>query len=104
MTNLPNQSTKHNPPEFLPGDVVVLTHQKYKDVLLEVVGFSSDPELLKVKSLKTALCGYVFIADLRHATVAEIKAKRRLAASVALFVSDVEMYYQRALESQKEVS
>ncbi|MDS7935646.1 hypothetical protein RMB03_17505 [Acinetobacter sp. V91_7] len=104
MNNLSNQSTEHNPPEFLPGDMVVFTHQKYEDVLLEVVGFSSDPELLKVKRLKTALCGYVFIENLRHATVAEIKAKRRLAALVILFVSDIEMHYQRALESQKEVS
>ena len=92
--------------DFLVGDVVVVTSLKFSDDLLTVVLIMDKPHLIHP-------C--VFVEDsngnpdlfgaplLRHATPAELKAKKRLDHLVALFVSDlddVETYHRRAVVAQ----
>ena len=92
---------------FSAGDVVVLIGEGTKDVLLEIVNHMYTPNMYRVKILESGNFGPVFKDDIRHATTAELKAKKRLPPPAALLVSglnDVEKYHQRAIAAQGEVS
>ncbi|MGX4757153.1 hypothetical protein [Acinetobacter baumannii] len=107
MTNLTEHKCKNKCPEFKGeqcnhclvqgenvvlfsnGDYVVFIGNKFKDVLLEVVKPSSDPELIYTKIVKTGQCGPVFKADIRHAKPEEIQANCRLTTSNTRTLEDM---------------
>ncbi|HCW5857288.1 TPA: hypothetical protein OXR44_003112 [Acinetobacter baumannii] len=80
-TNLSNQTTERNQPEFLVGDVVVLTPQGSKDYLLEIIDYKYTNDLFRVKVISSGACGPIHKSQIRHATVAELNAKRRLTSA-----------------------
>ncbi|WON79135.1 hypothetical protein OK024_09105 [Acinetobacter sp. UGAL515B_02] len=80
MTNLTEVQNEDNR-EFLVGDLVVLTMDGTTDILLEVVNHMYTPKMYRVKILATGQFGPAFHTDIRHATIAEINAKRRLTAT-----------------------
>lgn len=77
-TNLSNQTTERNQPEFLVGDVVVLTKEcrTFKSNDLFEVKNKTLTSLWTIKSEKHLIL--VSSKEIRTATVAELNAKRRL--------------------------
>ena len=77
-TNLSNQTTERNQPEFLVGDVVVLTKEcrTFKSNDLFEVKNKTLTSLWTIKSAKHLIL--VSSKEIRTATVAELNAKRRL--------------------------
>ncbi len=77
-TNLSNQTTERNQPEFLVGDVVVLTKEcrTFKSNDLFEVKNKTLTRLWTIKSENHLIL--VSSKEIRTATVAELNAKRRL--------------------------
>ena len=77
-TNLSNQTTERNQPEFLVGDVVVLTKEcrTFKSNDLFEVKNKTLTSLWTIKSENHLIL--VSSKEIRTATVAELNAKRRL--------------------------
>lgn len=75
QTNVSNQSTNYNLPEFIPGDVVVLTDPTSSNELHEIEAFQPAEYYWLVGG------GIVHKKDIRTATVAELNAKRRLTSA-----------------------
>lgn len=77
-TNLSNQTTERNQPEFLVGDVVVLTKEcrSFKSNDLFEVKNKTLTSLWTIKSQNHLIL--VSSKEIRTATVAELNAKRRL--------------------------
>nr|WP_143214389.1 hypothetical protein [Acinetobacter baumannii] len=77
-TNLSNQTTERNQPEFLVGDVVVLTKEcrSFKSNDLFEVKNKTLTRLWTIKSENHLIL--VSSKEIRTATVAELNAKRRL--------------------------
>ncbi|MDP7798874.1 hypothetical protein FJV19_13790 [Acinetobacter baumannii] len=77
-TNLSNQTTERNQPEFLVGDVVVLTKEcrSFKSNDLFEVKNKTLTSLWTIKSENHLIL--VSSKEIRTATVAELNAKRRL--------------------------
>lgn len=80
-TNLSNQTTERNQPEFLVGDVVVLTKEcrSFKSNDLFEVKNKTLTSLWTIKSQNHLFL--VSSKEIRTATVAEINAKRRLTSA-----------------------
>ncbi|MEJ7850220.1 hypothetical protein WKH59_02460 [Acinetobacter baumannii] len=78
QNNLANQSANYNLPEFLSGDVVVLTEEcrTFKSNDLFEVKNKTLTSLWTIKSEKHLIL--VSSKEIRTATVAELNAKRRL--------------------------
>lgn len=78
QTNLPNQTSEGNSPEFLVGDVVVLTEdcRNFKSNDLFEVKNKTLTRLWTVKSENHLIL--VSSKEIRTATVAELNTKRRL--------------------------
>ncbi len=77
--------------DFLVGDVVVITSPKFSDDLFTVVHIVSKPCFIHPCAFIEDSRGnpdFFGFPLLRHATTPELKAKKRLDAPVALFVSD----------------
>ncbi|EPG8854515.1 hypothetical protein ACXH2A_003594 [Acinetobacter baumannii] len=79
--NLSEQPTELNSQDFLVGDVVVLTSQGSKDYLLEIIDYKYTNDLFRVKVISSGACGPIHKSQIRHATVAELNAKRRLTSA-----------------------
>lgn len=81
QTNLPNQTANYNLPEFLPGDVVVLTEEcrSFKSNDLFEVKNKTLNSLWTIKSQNHLIL--VSSKEIRTATVAELNAKRRLTSA-----------------------
>ena len=77
MTNLTDQQLEDNQ-EFLVGDVVVVNPPNTTDELLEIIDHKYTNDLLRVRIINSGFCGPIHKSDIRHATVAEIQANRRL--------------------------
>lgn len=83
MTNIPKQLQVNNS-DFIVGDTVVFTEEKSCDCdLYEVEAVLDGGLFLGISHYRQAFSA----RNLRHATVAETKAKRRLPEPVLLFVS-----------------
>ncbi len=80
-TNLSNQTTERNQPEFLVGDVVVLTkeYRSFKSNDLFEVKNKTLTSLWTIKSQNHLFL--VSSKEIRTATVAELNAKRRLTSA-----------------------
>ncbi len=80
-TNLSNQTTERNQPEFLVGDVVVLTKEcrSFKSNNLFEVKNKTLTSLWTIKSQNHLFL--VSSKEIRTATVAELNAKRRLTSA-----------------------
>ncbi|CAM0814246.1 DUF2158 domain-containing protein [Acinetobacter baumannii] len=80
-TNLSNQTTERNQPEFLVGDVVVLTKEcrSFKSNDLFEVKNKTLTSLWTIKSQNHLFL--VSSKEIRTATVAELNAKRRLTSA-----------------------
>ncbi|CAM0692972.1 DUF2158 domain-containing protein [Acinetobacter baumannii] len=80
-TNLSNQITERNQPEFLVGDVVVLTKEcrSFKSNDLFEVKNKTLTSLWTIKSENHLIL--VSSKEIRTATVAELNAKRRLTST-----------------------
>lgn len=80
-TNLSNQTTERNQPEFLVGDVVVLTKEcrTFKSNDLFEVKNKTLTSLWTIKSENHLIL--VSSKEIRTATVAELNAKRRLTSA-----------------------
>lgn len=80
-TNLSNQTTERNQPEFLVGDVVVLTEEcrSFKSNDLFEVKNKTLTRLWTIKSENHLIL--VSSKEIRTATVAELNAKRRLTSA-----------------------
>ncbi|MDO7330580.1 hypothetical protein Q5X28_06325 [Acinetobacter baumannii] len=80
-TNLSNQTTERNQPEFLVGDVVVLTKEcrSFKSNDLFEVKNKNLTSLWTIKSENHLIL--VSSKEIRTATVAELNAKRRLTSA-----------------------
>ncbi len=80
-TNLSNQTTERNQPEFLVGDVVVLTKEcrSFKSNDLFEVKNKTLTRLWIIKSENHLIL--VSSKEIRTATVAELNAKRRLTSA-----------------------
>ncbi|ENW35596.1 hypothetical protein F922_01462 [Acinetobacter baumannii NIPH 201] len=80
-TNLSNQTTERNQPEFLVGDVVVLTKEcrTFKSNDLFEVKNKTLTRLWTIKSENHLIL--VSSKEIRTATVAELNAKRRLTSA-----------------------
>ncbi|EHU1664624.1 MULTISPECIES: hypothetical protein [Acinetobacter] len=78
QNNLANQSANYNLPEFLSGDVVVLTEEcrTFKSNDLFEVKNKTLTSLWTIKSENHLIL--VSSKEIRTATVAELNAKRRL--------------------------
>ncbi|EPK3038101.1 hypothetical protein QP080_19505 [Acinetobacter baumannii] len=81
QNNLANQSANYNLPEFLSGDVVVLTEEcrTFKSNDLFEVKNKTLTSLWTIKSEKHLIL--VSSKEIRTATVAELNAKRRLTSA-----------------------
>nr|WP_155762642.1 hypothetical protein [Acinetobacter sp. 1294243] len=81
QTNLSNQTPEGNSLEFLVGDVVVLTEdcRSYKSNDLFEVRNKTLTRLWTIKSENHLIL--VSSNEIRHATVAELNAKRRLTSA-----------------------
>ncbi|EPH0587958.1 hypothetical protein ITD73_10615 [Acinetobacter baumannii] len=81
QNNLSNQTTERNQPEFLVGDVVVLTKEcrTFKSNDLFEVKNKTLTSLWTIKSEKHLIL--VSSKEIRTATVAELNAKRRLTSA-----------------------
>lgn len=77
MTNLTDQQLEDNR-EFLVGDAVVVNHPNTTDELLEIIEHKYTNDLLRARIVSSGACGPIHKSDIRHATVAELNAKRRL--------------------------
>lgn len=88
MINLPNLPLDNNT-NFITGDLVVLTPEGTADVLLEIIEHKYTSDTYRVRNVSTGSCGPIHKDQIRHATTAEIKAKRRLPKPVALFISSI---------------
>ncbi|MGQ2386319.1 hypothetical protein [Acinetobacter ursingii] len=77
MNNLTDQQLEDNR-EFLVGDVVVVNPPNTTDELLEIIDYKYTNDLLRVRIINSGFCGPIHKSDIRHATVAELNAKRRL--------------------------
>lgn len=116
MTNIPNQ-TEGNNIDFVVGDTVVFIDSDMHDCLMTVSSVGMDCVLMDdgAKFALTLL--------LRHASITEIKAKRRLPQSnlnncigddqfienhispnCKTISNDEQIYLSKALAAQKEVS
>lgn len=82
---------------FSAGDVVVLIGEGTKDLLLEIVNHMYTPNMYRVKILQSGNFGPVFKDDIRHATPAELHAKKRLP-------TDLNKHLDSALTAKGEVS
>ncbi|OAM08589.1 hypothetical protein AZK46_14830 [Acinetobacter baumannii] len=80
-TNLSNQTTERNQPEFLVGDVVVLTKEcrSFKSNDLFEVKNKTLTRLWTIKPENHLIL--VSSKEIRTATVAELNAKRRLTSA-----------------------
>ncbi len=80
-TNVSNQTTERNQPEFLVGDVVVLTKEcrSFKSNDLFEVKNKTLTSLWTIKSQNHLFL--VSSKEIRSATVAELNAKRRLTSA-----------------------
>lgn len=80
-TNLSNQTTERNQPEFLVGDVVVFTKEcrSFKSNDLFEVKNKTLTSLWTIKSQNHLFL--VSSKEIRTATVAELNAKRRLTSA-----------------------
>jgi hypothetical protein len=78
QTNLSNQTSEGNSPEFLVGDVVVLTEdcRNFKSNDLFEVKNKTLTRLWTIKSENHLIL--VSSKEIRTATIAELNAKRRL--------------------------
>jgi hypothetical protein len=89
--NLSQQVIEHNE-DYLIGDVVVSLCDGINPNLFEVkeAEHASYEEFIKCRPVgcPTGFVCFLAINEIRHATVAELKAKRRLDPPVALFVSE----------------
>ena len=116
MTNIPKQLQVNNS-DFIVGDTVVFTEEKSCDCdLYEVEAVLDGGLFLGISHYRQAFSA----RNLRHATVAETKAKRRLPALTTFgddqhiennispkcktISSDVQIHLSNALAAQKEVS
>lgn len=88
MINLPNLPLDNNT-NFITGDLVVLTSEGTTDVLLEIIEHKYTSDTYRVRTVSTGSCGPIHKDQIRHATTAEIKAKRRSPEPVALFISSI---------------
>ncbi|HHN5841656.1 TPA: hypothetical protein ACRRE8_003601 [Acinetobacter baumannii] len=81
QNNLANQSANYNLPEFLSGDVVVLTEEcrTFKSNDLFEVKNKTLTSLWTIKSENHLIL--VSSKEIRTATVAELNAKRRLTST-----------------------
>ncbi|EPF9895987.1 hypothetical protein ACSWNE_003475 [Acinetobacter baumannii] len=81
QNNLANQSANYNTPEFIPGDVVVLTKEcrTFKSNDLFEVKNKTLTSLWTIKSENHLIL--VSSKEIRTATVAELNAKRRLTST-----------------------
>ncbi|HAV5611747.1 TPA: hypothetical protein JI132_18030 [Acinetobacter baumannii] len=81
QNNLANQSANYNLPEFLSGDVVVLTEEcrTFKSNDLFEVKNKTLTSLWTIKSQNHLFL--VSSKEIRSATVAELNAKRRLTSA-----------------------
>lgn len=81
QNNLANQSANYNLPEFIPGDVVVLTEEcrNFKSNDLFEVKNKTLTRLWTIKSENHLIL--VSSKEIRTATVAELNAKRRLTSA-----------------------
>ncbi|EPQ2348845.1 hypothetical protein PYS46_003751 [Acinetobacter baumannii] len=81
QNNLSNQTTERNQPEFLVGDVVVLTKEcrTFKSNDLFEVKNKTLTRLWTIKSENHLIL--VSSKEIRTATVAELNAKRRLTSA-----------------------
>ncbi|OCZ32701.1 hypothetical protein BFR69_04640 [Acinetobacter pittii] len=81
QNNLANQSANYNLPEFLSGDVVVLTEEcrTFKSNDLFEVKNKNLTSLWTIKSENHLIL--VSSKEIRTATVAELNAKRRLTST-----------------------
>ena len=117
MTNISNQATASNN-DFVVGDTVVFTEEKSCDCdLYEVEAVLDGGLFLGISHYRQAFSA----RNLRHATVAETKAKRRLpepdtdmgddkhienhvSQKCKTISNDESIYLSKALAAQKEVS
>lgn len=97
--NMSNLTEIHeaNNPEFLVGDVVVLTKPETKDELLEIIETSFVDGLYRVKIISSGSCGPIFKDDIRQATPAELHARKRLPR-------DLNKHLESALTAKGEVA
>ena len=91
--------------DYIVGDAVVYTEEKhaFDDSVYYIDHINQDCSLRIHNSIR----GYVDNVpsdEIQHATISEIKNKRRGAEAVALFVSDVDLHLERAMLAQSEVS
>jgi|GEM_PF-384622 len=77
--------------DFVVGDVVVSLCDGITSELFEVreLAHATYPEFIKCRPLKnsTYFC-WLAVNEIRHATTAELKARKRLEAPVALFITE----------------
>lgn len=117
MTNIPKQLQVNNS-DFIVGDTVVFTEEKSCDCdLYEVEAVLDGGLFLGISHYRQAFSA----RNLRHATVAETKAKRRLpepdsdmgddqhienniSPKCKTISNDVQIHLSNALAAQKEVS
>ncbi|ENX00917.1 hypothetical protein F900_01901 [Acinetobacter modestus] len=88
MTNLPNLPLDNNT-NFVTGDFVVLTPEAGTDVLLEIIEHKYTSDTYRVRNVLTGSCGPIHKNQIRYATKAEVKAKRRSPEPVELFISSI---------------
>ena len=82
-SNLAQQATTDNTSDFLVGDVVVLSpyagdFAKSENALYELIAFENKLETLAILSTRNGIEVRSGVEHLRHASIAELQAKRRL--------------------------
>lgn len=91
--------------DFIIGDAVVYTEEKhaFDDSVYHIDHINTDGTFTIHNSIRGYTTG-VPSDEILHATISEIKNKKRGAEAVALFVSDVDLHLERAIQAQSEVS
>lgn len=91
--------------DFIVGDAVVYTEEKHAfDTSVYYIDHINRDGSLRIYNSIRGYVDNVPSDEIRHAAITEIKNKKRGAEAVALFVSDVDLHYTRAIQAQSEVS
>lgn len=87
--------------DFIVGDAVVFKTDQDFDCTLTITLITANKIEAADKLSNIFICNH---DDIRTASLQEVKKGHRLPDFAALFVSDIDVHFERAIQAQKEVN